>query len=124
MIIRSVVKRLRQLGFTAALVHLHGGDERQHEIANALSKLTEHALTVRPRGDRAHGGHGSGEGFVKVAARPGNVPIDLLVCLVRLAGFEPATRCLEGTSGRSPEGARCGLMCRLAALMEADCGLA
>ena len=42
--------------------------------------------------------------------------------LVRLAGFGPATRRLEGTYGRSPGGG--GLMCRLVALMEADCGLA
>jgi hypothetical protein len=44
--------------------------------------------------------------------------------LARLAGLEPATGCLEGTYGRSPEGDGCGLMCRLAAHMEAACGLA
>jgi len=50
-----------------------------------------------------------------LSAKPG--------ALVRLAGFEPATRCLEGTLQPSPEEARCGLTRRLAALMEADCRL-
>jgi hypothetical protein len=35
----------------------------------------------------------------------------------------PRPRCLEGTVRRSPGGARCGLTCCLAALMEADCSL-
>ena len=34
---------------------------------------------------------------MKAVGRAGNMPVDLLVCLVRLAGFEPATRCLEGS---------------------------
>jgi hypothetical protein len=42
--------------------------------------------------------------------------------LVRLAGFEPATRCLEGTSRGSPDAARCGSMGGLAALLVAVSG--
>src|SRR5262249_50330078 len=44
--------------------------------------------------------------------------------LVRLAGFEPATRCLEGTLVPSPESARHGLTWRLAAPILAGRGLA
>jgi hypothetical protein len=39
------------------------------------------------------------------------MPLTWAFLLVRLAGFEPATRCLEDTAGRSPINATCGLMC-------------
>jgi hypothetical protein len=44
--------------------------------------------------------------------------------LARLAGFEPATRCLDGTVGGSPEAARCGSMGGLAVLIVAGSGAA
>jgi hypothetical protein len=50
--------------------------------------------------------------------------LDLVVWLARLAGFEPATRCLEGTTVWSPDGAGCGPMGGLAALVVADYGAA
>jgi hypothetical protein len=44
--------------------------------------------------------------------------------VVRQAGFEPATRCLEGTVEASRHVAWCHSMRRSAALMGADCGVA
>ena len=43
--------------------------------------------------------------------------------LARLAGFEPATRCLEGTVGQSPKDAVCGLTCSFPYSAVAGCGL-
>jgi hypothetical protein len=67
--------------------------------------------------------HGAGGSLPADSEALGEPGVELGLWLVRLAGFEPATRCLEGTFEPSPERARCGLTCCLAALMEADCGL-
>ncbi len=48
---------------------------------------------------------------------------ELGVLVARLAGFEPATRCLEGTASRSLEDAACGLTSSFAVFMMAGCGL-
>jgi len=59
---------------------------------------------------------------VKITYQQTDMPADLGLWLARLAGFEPATRCLEGTSRGSPDAARNGLMGSLAALIVAGGG--
>jgi integrase len=50
--LRELMDRMGHSTTRAALVYLHGSDERQHEIADALSKLAEHALN-RPSSRRS-----------------------------------------------------------------------
>jgi len=50
--LRELMDRMGHSTTRAALVYLHGSDERQPEIADALSQLAEHALN-RPSSRRS-----------------------------------------------------------------------
>jgi len=48
--LRELMDRMGHPTTRAALLYLHGSDERQHAVADAMSELTKHALTgQRPR---------------------------------------------------------------------------
>lgn len=58
--LRELMDRMGHSTARAAMIYLHGTDERQQAIADALSQFTIDALKRRPVGDGAHSGHGSG----------------------------------------------------------------
>jgi hypothetical protein len=57
--LRELMDRLGHSTTRAALVYLHGSDEQQRAVAEALSQLTTDALNLAPQADRARNGHGS-----------------------------------------------------------------
>src|SRR5438105_3811496 len=67
--------------------------------------------------------HAAGGPLMTIVARVIEIAADLRVVVARLAGFEPATRCLEGTAGQSPVNAKCSLTSSFAFFAKAGCGL-
>jgi integrase len=55
--LRELMDRLGHSTPRAALIYLHGSDERQRALAEALSQLTADALKPDRRADRACSGH-------------------------------------------------------------------
>ena len=82
----------------AAMVYLHGSDKRQQAIADALSEQAEVELG---RSKKRRSGTAAAERTVSADHYPRYTCVEVGVSLVRRAGFEPATRCLEGTSEAS-----------------------
>ena len=94
--LRELMDRMGHSTARAAVVYLHRSDERQRAIADALSQLAE-GSQKRPSARRS--------GTQRARKRRNasrRSTTDYQTCclawgfgLVRLAGFEPATRCLE-----------------------------
>ena len=66
-ILRELMDRMGHDSQRAAMVYLHGSSERQHQIADTLSKLArDEAASARtgrpPESDRARNGHETGNG--------------------------------------------------------------
>jgi hypothetical protein len=73
---------------------LHDSDERRQVITDALSSR---AAAESNRSKSGPTGTTAGKGAVSIAGRLGNMCFELRFCRARPAGFEPATRCLEGS---------------------------
>ena len=109
------------------MVYLHRSDERQRAIADGPEPARRGQLEAAKCAMIGHTpGTEAPEDFMKISYRQADTAVDLGLLLgapgrVRLAGFEPATRCLEGTSRVSLDAARCGSMGSLATLIVASC---
>ena len=88
----------------AALIYLHGSDDRQQTIADGLSKLAQRALLAQEpeppkqaRGERSSPGPGtkSREPVISVRWRMPDMAIDLGVCLAGPLELEPGTSSLS-----------------------------
>ena len=77
-----------------------GQCSRQQAIADALSKLAE---ARQKQSESRRSGHVAGMEapgcFVKISEPQEDLDCDLRIRVARLAGLEPAARCLEGTFG-------------------------
>jgi hypothetical protein len=74
--------------------YLHGRDERRQAIADALSSR---AAAELGRSETRLSGTAAGEGVMSFTVTLAAHVLTWCSGLARPAGFEPATRCLEGT---------------------------
>jgi hypothetical protein len=80
--LREMMERIGRDSMRAALIYLYSSPDRQRAIADQLGKNARSALG---KSKRSGARTARGRGFRREIS-------------VRQAGFEPATRCLEGTS--------------------------
>jgi integrase len=103
--LRELMDRMGHSSTRAALIYLHGNDDRQRAIADGLSKLTQQELRrQKPRSSKQARGERSGtrrtrkarERMISVSPWTPDASAGLVFCEVGLPGLEPGTSSLSG----------------------------
>jgi Phage integrase family len=101
--LRELMDRMGHSTTRAAMGYLHGSDERQQVIADALSSRAAAEMgrsETRPSGTQRARRRGKASWALPVSSAMYTLSCGFVVA--RPAGFEPATRCLEAIPARAP----------------------